>query len=140
MGLSDELSNGQNSFQNPLKYMRALWNVADILLEKEGRRKKRLRKRRKTKEERVQKYKKKRRVEQKGEEQEKNGRDFPCGPVVENLPFRAGVLGLIPGQGTKNPRAAAGQLGPRATTTESKRSAREVRVPHKDPAQPRVNK
>ena len=85
-------------------------------------------------------YNKKRRVEQKGEEQQKNGRDFPCGPVVENLPFRSGVLGLIPGQGTKNPPAAAGQLGPRAATTESKRPAREVRVPRKDPAQPKVNK
>ena len=85
-------------------------------------------------------YNKKRRVEQKGEEQQKNGRDFPCGPVVENLPFRAGVLGLTPGQGTKNPRAAAGQLGPRAATTESKHPAREVRVPCKDPAQPKVNK
>ena len=50
----------------------------------------------------------------------KNGRDFPCGPVVENLPFNAGDLGLIPGQGTKNPRAAMGHLGPRAATTESK--------------------
>ena len=68
----------------------------------------------------MQKYKKRRKVEQKGEEQEKNGRDFPCGPVVENLPFNAGVLDLIPGQGTKNPRAAVGQLGPKAATTESK--------------------
>ena len=44
-------------------------------------------------------------------------RDFPGGPVVKNLPYNAGDMGLIPGQGTKIPHAA-GQLSPRATTTE----------------------
>ena len=43
--------------------------------------------------------------------------DFPGGPVVENLPSNAGDTGSIPGQGTKIPHAA-GQLSPRATTTE----------------------
>ena len=28
-------------------------------------------------------------------------KDFPGGPVLENLPFSAGDLGSIPGQGTK---------------------------------------
>ena len=32
-------------------------------------------------------------------------RDFPCGPVVKNLPYNAGDLGSIPGQGAKIPRA-----------------------------------
>ena len=44
-------------------------------------------------------------------------RDFPGGPVVKYPPFNAGDAGLIPGQGTKIPRAA-GQLSPHATTTE----------------------
>ena len=43
--------------------------------------------------------------------------DFTSGPVVKNLPSNAGDAGLIPGQGTKIPRAA-GQLSLRATTTE----------------------
>ena len=43
--------------------------------------------------------------------------DLPGGPVVKNLPYNAGDVGLIPGQGTKIPHAA-GQLSPRATTTE----------------------
>ena len=43
--------------------------------------------------------------------------DLPGGPVVKNLPSNAGDAGLIPGQGTKIPRAA-GQLNPHATTTE----------------------
>ena len=43
--------------------------------------------------------------------------DFPGGPVVKNLPSNAGDVGSIPGQGTKIPHAA-GQLSPRATTTE----------------------
>ena len=43
--------------------------------------------------------------------------DFPGGPVVKNLPSNAGDVGLIPGRGTKIPRAA-GQLSPRATATE----------------------
>ena len=43
--------------------------------------------------------------------------DFPGGPVVKNLPGNAGDAGSIPGQGTKIPHAA-GQLSPRATTTE----------------------
>ena len=44
-------------------------------------------------------------------------RDFPRGPVVKNLPYNAGAVGLIPGQGTKIPHAV-GQLSPHATTTE----------------------
>ena len=46
-----------------------------------------------------------------------NDRDFPGGPVVKNPPSNAGDAGSIPGQGTKIPHAA-GQLGPRAATTE----------------------
>ena len=44
-------------------------------------------------------------------------RDFPGGPVVKHLPYNAGDAGSIPGQGTRIPHAA-GQLSPRATTTE----------------------
>ena len=40
------------------------------------------------------------------------------GPVVENLPSKAGEVGLIPGQGTKIPHAIE-QLSPRATIRES---------------------
>ena len=40
-------------------------------------------------------------------------RDFPGGPVVENLPSNAGDAGLIPGQGTKFPLATE-QLSPSA--------------------------
>ena len=47
----------------------------------------------------------------------KNFRDFPGGPVVKNLPSNAGDVGLIPGQGTKIPRAT-GQLSLCATTIE----------------------
>ena len=43
--------------------------------------------------------------------------DFPGGPVVKNPPSNAGDAGLIPGRGTKVPRAT-GQLSPRAATTE----------------------
>ena len=32
-------------------------------------------------------------------------RDFPCGPVVKNLPFNAGDVGSVPGEGTKILRA-----------------------------------
>ena len=41
--------------------------------------------------------------------------DFPGGPVVKNLPSNAGAAGLIPGSGTKIPRAM-GQLDLRAAT------------------------
>ena len=44
-------------------------------------------------------------------------RDFPGGPVVKNLPYNAGDVGLIPGQVTKIPNAA-GQQSPCATNTE----------------------
>ena len=44
-------------------------------------------------------------------------RDFPGGSVVENLPCNAGVMGLIPGQGTKIPHATE-QLSLRAATIE----------------------
>ena len=43
--------------------------------------------------------------------------DFPGGPLVKNLPYNAGDVGLIPGQGTEIPHAV-GQLSPRDTTTE----------------------
>ena len=29
--------------------------------------------------------------------------DFPGSPVVKNLPCNAGIVGLIPGQGSKSP-------------------------------------
>ena len=45
---------------------------------------------------------------------------FPGGPVVKNPSYNAVGAGLIPCQGTKIPHAA-GQLGPRATTTEPMR-------------------
>ena len=38
--------------------------------------------------------------------------------MVKNLPSNAGDAGSIPGQGTKIPHAA-GQLSPRAPTTEA---------------------
>ena len=44
-------------------------------------------------------------------------RDFPGGPVVKNPPCNAEDGGLIPGWGTKMPRAS-GQLSPCAPTTE----------------------
>ena len=43
--------------------------------------------------------------------------DFPGGPVVKNLPSNAGNTGLIPGWGTKIPRAM-GQLSRHAITKE----------------------
>ena len=43
--------------------------------------------------------------------------DFPSGPLVNNLPYNAGEVGSMPGQGTKIPHAS-GQLSLRATTTE----------------------
>ena len=36
--------------------------------------------------------------------------DFPGGPVVKNLPRKAGDVGLIPGQGTQTPQAMRYQL------------------------------
>ena len=52
-----------------------------------------------------------------GDAQERWQRDFPGGPVVENLPSNAGDTGSIPGQGTKIPHAA-GQLSPCTATNE----------------------
>ena len=66
----------------------------------------------------MQKYKKRRKVEQKGEEQEKNGRDFPCGPVVENLPFNARDMCLTSDRETKIQRVV-GQLSPCFATRET---------------------
>ena len=43
--------------------------------------------------------------------------DFPGDPEVKNLPYSAGIAGLIPDQGTKIPHAM-GLLTPRATTRE----------------------
>ena len=48
---------------------------------------------------------------------EKYPGDLPHGPVVKNLPCKAGDVGLIPGRGTKPPHARE-QLSPHATTTE----------------------
>ena len=56
------------------------------------------------------------------------GWGFPDGPVVKNLPYNAGDVGSIPGWGTKIPHAA-GQLSPRATTTELVHHNERVRVP-----------
>ena len=36
----------------------------------------------------------------------RHNRDFPGGPVVGTSPSNAGGAGLIPGQGTKIPRAS----------------------------------
>ena len=47
-------------------------------------------------------------------------RDFPGGPVVNNLSANAGDTGSIPGPGTKIPQAV-GQLSSGATTTEPAR-------------------
>ena len=55
-------------------------------------------------------------------------RDFPGGPAVKNLPSIAGDSGSSPGQGTKIPHAA-GQLGPRATTTEFVRLNERAHMP-----------
>ena len=49
--------------------------------------------------------------------QKETNRDFPGGPVVNNLPYNAGDAGSIPSQGTKIPHAM-GQLSPCTTTTE----------------------
>ena len=46
-------------------------------------------------------------------------RDSTGGPVVKNLPSNAGDVGSIPGQGIKTPHGK-GQLGPQATTTNTK--------------------
>ena len=47
-------------------------------------------------------------------------RDFPGGPVIENLPSNAGDTGPIPGRGTKIPHAV-GQLSQHAAPTEPAR-------------------
>ena len=44
-------------------------------------------------------------------DEEDKWRDYPGGPVVQNLPYSAGVAGSIPGCGTKIPYAL-GQLNP----------------------------
>ena len=43
------------------------------------------------------------------DQKSKKLKDFPSGPVVKNLPSKAGDVGLIPGWGTKIPQAI-GQL------------------------------
>ena len=47
----------------------------------------------------------------------KKVRDFLSRPVVKNPPSNAGDAGSIPGWGTRFPHAA-GQVSPRAITTE----------------------
>ena len=44
-------------------------------------------------------------------------RDFPCSPVVKNLPFNAGDMGSVPGKGTKILHATE-QLSLGTATTE----------------------
>ena len=44
-------------------------------------------------------------------------RDFPGGPVVENLPSNVGDMGSTLGQGTRIPHAS-GQLGPHTTSQQ----------------------
>ena len=61
-------------------------------------------------------------------------RDFPGGPVVKNLPASAGDTGLTPGPGSKIPHAA-GQLSPRATTTEPAHSRARALQQEKSPQQ-----
>ena len=50
--------------------------------------------------------------------QEREFRDFPGGPVIQNPPCNAGDMNSIPGQGTRIPHTAR-QLSPCARTTES---------------------
>ena len=45
-------------------------------------------------------------------------RDFPCGPMVKDLPCNAGDMCSIPGWGTEIPHATE-QRSPRVTTTET---------------------
>ena len=52
-------------------------------------------------------------------------RDFPGGPVVENLSCNAGDAGSIPGRGTKIPYDTR-QLSPHATTREPMHSGPHV--------------
>ena len=47
--------------------------------------------------------------------QEMTPGDFPGGPIVKNLPFNAGDVGWVPGQGTKILYAIEQQI-PHATT------------------------
>ena len=58
-------------------------------------------------------------MKQKVEKQHR--RDFPDGPVVKNLPSKAGGADSTPGWGTKVPRAAE-QLSMRTTTGEPLRN------------------
>ena len=62
---------------------------------------------------------------------EEERRDFPGGPVVNNLPSSSGDVGSIPGQGTTIPHAA-GQLSPHAATTEHMCSG--AHVPQRRPS------
>ena len=57
---------------------------------------------------------------------------LPCGPVVKNPPSNAGDAGSIPSQGTKIPHAA-GQLSPRAATTEPSCRNERSRMPQLRP-------
>ena len=47
-----------------------------------------------------------------------NTGDFPCGPVVKNLPDNVGDMGSIPGPANKIPHVTR-QLSPCSTTTEA---------------------
>ena len=58
--------------------------------------------------------------------------DSPGGPVVKNLPSNARDAGSIPGRGTKIPHVA-GQLSPRAATTEPACRNERSRVPQPRP-------
>ena len=69
-----------------------------------------------------------------------NGRDFPGGPVVKNLPSTAGDVGLIPGWGTKIPYTME-QLSPCAATTEpSSHNQREAQGLQQRPSTAKIKK
>ena len=55
-----------------------------------------------------------------------HSQDFPCGPVVKNLPSNTGYAGLIPGLGTKIPQAV-GQLSP-CTTVETQHGQKKKKI------------
>ena len=61
-----------------------------------------------------------------------SSRDFPDGPLVKNPCCNSENAGLVPGQGTKIPRAAE-QLRPRTTATEPARRNYSLCATTKDP-------
>ena len=57
-------------------------------------------------------------LEARVQQRTKQSQDFPGGPMVKNLPYNAGDMGSIPGQGTKIPHAGE-QLSWCLTSAES---------------------